>query len=59
MTEADLDRVLAIEAASFPAPWKREHFVSEIEGSHSFPYIAEAGGSVVGYVCLMSLFEEA
>jgi ribosomal-protein-alanine N-acetyltransferase len=59
MMEADLEQVLIIETASFPAPWKREHFVSELNGRHSFPFVATAESSIVGYVCLMSLFEEA
>jgi ribosomal-protein-alanine N-acetyltransferase len=59
MTEADLDNVLAIETASFTVPWKREHFVSELEAHHSFPFVAVEDEIIVGYVCLMSLFEEA
>jgi ribosomal-protein-alanine N-acetyltransferase len=59
MIEADIDAVLAIEQSSFPAPWKREHFLHEIEAQHSYPFVAEADGVVVGYVCLTSLFEEA
>lgn len=59
MTEADLDQVLTIETASFPAPWSRDHFKNELEARHSFPYIAEMDGSIAGYACLMSLFEEA
>ena len=59
MTEADLERVLEIETASFPNPWKREHFVDELDALHSFPFVAVADKSIVGYVCLMSLFEEA
>lgn len=59
MTDADLDQVLAIETVSFPSPWTREHFVAELESDHSFPYVAISDGKVVGYVCLMSLFEEA
>lgn len=59
MTEADLDQVLAIESSSFPAPWCREHFLHELKARYSFPYIAEVDETVVGYVCLMSLFEEA
>lgn len=59
MTSADLDAVLAIEQASFPAPWKREHFEHEITVAHGFPAVAECDGVVAGYVCLMSLFEEA
>jgi len=59
MTEADLDQVLAIEQASFRTPWKHAHFEAELAGRYSFPFVAESGGRVVGYVCLMSLFEEA
>jgi ribosomal-protein-alanine N-acetyltransferase len=59
MVYADLDAVLAIEQASYPAPWRREHFQHEIDTPHSFPIVAESDGLVVGYVCLMSLFEEA
>lgn len=59
MTAADLDAVLLIEQSSFPLPWKREHFLHEITAPHSFPFVAEINGQVAGYVCLMSLFEEA
>ena len=59
MSSADLDQVLAIEQASFRNPWKREHFESELSGRYSFPFVAEIDGKIVGYVCLMSLFEEA
>lgn len=59
MKLADLDQVLAIEQASFRTPWKREHFEAELAGRYSFPFVAEYDGKLVGYVCLMSLFEEA
>jgi len=59
MTAADLDEVLAIEQASFKSPWKRAHFEAELSGGYSFPFVAESDGRVVGYVCLMSLFEVA
>lgn len=59
MSRADLDAVLAIEQESFPTPWRREHFEHEIAAPHSFPFVAENDGIIVGYVCLMSLFEEA
>jgi ribosomal-protein-alanine N-acetyltransferase len=59
MNAADLDQVLAIEQASFRNPWKREHFESELSGRYSFPFVAEIHGKIVGYICLMSLFEEA
>lgn len=59
MTAHDLDTVLAIEQRLFPAPWRREHFAHEIVAPHSFPFVAVDNGVIVGYVCLMSLFEEA
>lgn len=59
MAAKDLDEVLDIEQASFKTPWKREHFESELSGSYSFPFVVESDGKIVGYVCLMSLFEEA
>ncbi|MDD2856498.1 MAG: ribosomal protein S18-alanine N-acetyltransferase, partial [Desulfuromonadaceae bacterium] len=36
-----------------------EHFEHEIAATHSFPFVMEQNGKVVGYICLMSLFEEA
>jgi ribosomal-protein-alanine N-acetyltransferase len=59
MNENDLQTVLTIEQASFPLPWKQDHFLHEIAAAHSYPFIAECGGIIVGYVCLTSLFEEA
>ena len=59
MKDSDLEQVLAIESVSFPVPWTREHFIGELEARYSFPYVAEADEYIVGYVCMMSLFEEA
>jgi ribosomal-protein-alanine N-acetyltransferase len=59
MNRDDLDAVLTIEQASFSAPWCREHFEHEISAVYSFPFVVEQNGMIMGYVCLMSLFEEA
>ncbi len=59
MTKSDLDGVMVIEQVSYPNPWKREHFIQEIHSHTSFPYVAVLDELVVGYVCLMSLFEDA
>ncbi|MDD2309416.1 MAG: ribosomal protein S18-alanine N-acetyltransferase [Desulfuromonadaceae bacterium] len=59
MTEDDLESVVAIEMVSYATPWKREHFQHEIAARYSWPFVAVEDVSVVGYVCLMSLFEEA
>jgi ribosomal-protein-alanine N-acetyltransferase len=59
MLAVDLEAVLAIEQASYPAPWNRDHFLHEITAPYSFPFVAVAEERVCGYVCLTSLFEEA
>lgn len=59
MTEDDLDAVMVIETASYSTPWEYEHFRNEIAARFSWPYVAVEEDRVVGYVCLMSLFEEA
>lgn len=60
MDEADLEAVLAIEQASYPRPWSRGHFQHELSALHSFPFVAiDADGTVAGYLCFTSLFEEA
>lgn len=59
MIESDLAAVLVIEQVSYPTPWTRDHFLHEIVAPYSFPFVAECGGFVTGYVCLTVLFEEA
>ncbi len=59
MIEDDLDAVMAIEIASYSSPWSHEHFRDELMSRYSWPFVAVETGNVVGYVCLMSLFEEA
>jgi ribosomal-protein-alanine N-acetyltransferase len=59
MIEADLEAVLVIEDSSYPVPWSREHFLHELDAPHSYPFVAITDGKIAGYVCLMSLFEEA
>ena len=59
MTGDDLDAVMAIEAESYASPWHYEHFLDELAGCYSWPIVAIEESCVIGYVCLMSLFEEA
>jgi ribosomal-protein-alanine N-acetyltransferase len=50
MTEHDLDAVLVIEQASFPSPWKREHFLHELhENPWAESFVVRAAQGVVGY----------
>jgi len=59
MTVDDLDQILAIERASFPTPWLRQHFLDELYSPHAFPMSAFDGeGRLVGFICPMLLLDE-
>jgi [ribosomal protein S18]-alanine N-acetyltransferase len=57
-TRADVDAIHAIEQASFPAPWRREFFLSEVGADWRFNLVARRGGAVIGYLFAMWLFDE-
>jgi ribosomal-protein-alanine N-acetyltransferase len=57
-TAADVEAIHRIEAASFPAPWRREFFSSEISADGRFNLVAKRDGIVVGYLFAMWIFEE-
>jgi ribosomal-protein-alanine N-acetyltransferase len=58
----DLDEVLRIESESFPVPWRREFFASELVEAHRYIRILarDDGGTprVGGYLFAVSLYEE-
>ena len=48
---ADLDAIAELERISFPIPWKREFFASEIGVPHRFNRVVRSrDGSLAGYV---------
>ena len=57
-TRADVDGIHRIEQASFPAPWRREFFLSELKSDGRFILVARRNGEVVGYVFTMWIFDE-
>ena len=54
----DLDAVHKLETLSFPAPWRREFFESEMSAAGRFNLVARRGGCVIGYLFAMWLFDE-
>jgi ribosomal-protein-alanine N-acetyltransferase len=57
-TWADLDAIHRLESSSFPAPWRREFFESELSGESRVHFVARRRGAVVGYVFAMWFFDE-
>ncbi len=58
----DLDEVARIEAESFPAPWKRDFFASELVEPHRYIRVLARGDGgeprIGGYLFAVSLYEE-
>jgi ribosomal-protein-alanine N-acetyltransferase len=59
----DLDRLVAIEQASFTAPWTRKMLEAELQNPFSRVLTARQisdgrTGEIVGYLCLWIVFEE-
>ncbi len=50
MTEADIDNVMKIEIRSFPNPWRRSFFLSDISRPDALCVVAEEGGKIIGYL---------
>ncbi|HYK02461.1 MAG TPA: ribosomal protein S18-alanine N-acetyltransferase [Thermoanaerobaculia bacterium] len=57
-TRADVDAIHRIEEVSFPAPWRREFFISEMSSDGRYNLVAKKEGSVVGYLFAMWIFDE-
>jgi ribosomal-protein-alanine N-acetyltransferase len=55
---ADIDAVYRIEEASFPAPWRRRFFVSELSADGRYNLVAKLNGVIVGYLFAMWIFDE-
>jgi ribosomal-protein-alanine N-acetyltransferase len=58
----DLDEIARIESESFPIPWKREFFASELAEPHRYlrVLVSEDGSEprIGGYVFAVALYEE-
>lgn len=59
MTLADVDGVAAVEAATFPTPWSREAFVSEMKNVAARYLVAERDGVVIGYAGAWIILDES
>ena len=59
MTMADVDGVAAVEAATFPTPWSRDAFASEMRNVAARYLVAEKDGSVIGYAGAWIILDES
>ena len=57
-TARDVAAVHKLEEASFPAPWRKEFFESELYASGRFNLVARRGSVVIGYLFAMWFFDE-
>ena len=59
MTMADVDGVAAVEAATFPTPWSRDAFASEMKNVAARYLVAEKDGKVIGYAGAWIILDES
>lgn len=60
MTLKDLDDVMAIEVISYPTPWSRRAFESELtENDYAHYYVARQEGEIIGYVGMWVILNES
>lgn len=59
MTIDDVDAVAAIEAATFPTPWSRDAFVSEMRNAAARYLVAELDGRVIGFAGAWIILDES
>lgn len=60
MTLADVDQVVAIEAATFAMPWSKESFQQELTRNVAARYlVAELEGKVIGYAGAWVILDES
>lgn len=54
----DLEAIHDIESASFPTPWRREFFESELSAPGRYILVAARGRTVIAYLFSMWIFDE-
>ena len=59
MTMADVDGVAAVEAATFPTPWSRDAFASEMKNVAARYLVAEQDGKIIGYAGAWIIIDES
>ena len=59
MTMADVDGVAAVEAATFPTPWSRDAFASEMNNVAARYLVAEKDGRVIGFAGAWIILDES
>lgn len=48
LTEADVQAVSRIEAATFSMPWSADDFLEMVKADYAYYYVAEADGEIAG-----------
>lgn len=58
-TKKDIDKIAQIEAFSFRDPWTKENLSDVLRFPYYHSFLAEEGGQVCGYGCMIVMYETA
>lgn len=56
---SDVKKATEIEAQNFPHPWRYEDFLKQSEDKSSLFLVAKQRGSVIGYISVAAVLDEA
>ncbi len=59
MTMDDVEGVAAVEAATFPTPWSRDAFASEMKNVAARYLVAEKDGKIIGFAGAWIILDES
>ena len=59
MTMDDVDGVAAVEVATFPTPWSRDAFASEMKNVAARYLVAEKNGKIIGFAGAWIILDES
>ncbi len=55
--KSDVEKIAQMERECFSDPWSKEAFLECFDYPYYHGFVAEEGGRICGYCCLISLFE--
>lgn len=55
----DINDIVQIEQASFPDPWPRNFFASELAGSLDFSFVLKYNNRIIGYIICQIIHPDA
>ena len=57
-TKSDIPGIIGIEKVSFSEPWDEKLFLDAIDSEDKYPFVAQIGKSIIGYIVFENVLDE-